>query len=73
MRAASHHDPTVLGAGHSANVAMLLKAGANPNGLSLDMLFRLSAQYLRFHRRKAHVTRSEAFELISESQSLPLT
>lgn len=116
MRAASHHDPTVLmaiikhgaslnerqrlarglscapvwdsgslclyfdsplleaiRAGYPANVAILLKAEADPNGLSLAMLSRRSAQYLRFRRHKDHFTRHEALRLIPESQSLPLS
>ena len=60
-------------AGHPAGVAILLKAGADPNGLSLDMLSRRAAQYLRFRRQKSHLTRNDALKLISESQSLPLT
>ena len=60
-------------AGRPVNVALLLEAGADPNGLSLDMLSRYSAQYLRFGRHKSHVTRNEALKLISESQLEPLT
>ena len=60
-------------AGRPVNIALLLEAGADPNGLCLDMLSRYSAQYLRFRRHKSHVTRYEALKLIPESQSEPLT
>ena len=63
----------VIRAGHPANVAVLLEAGADPNGLSLEMLSRRSAQNLRFHQHKGHVTRNEGLKLISKPQSLPLT
>lgn len=55
------------------NVTLLLRAGADPNGLSADMLSRYSAQFLRFKRHRNHITRDEALNMISESQLSPLT
>ena len=55
------------------NVALLISAGSDPNGLLADMLSRFSAQYLRFRRHRNHITRNEALKLISESQLSPLT
>ena len=58
---------------HPAKVTIFPEAGPDPNGLSLDMLSRRWAQYLRFGRHKSHVTRNETLAMIPESQSLPLT
>ena len=52
---ALRYDPPLLEAitaGRPVNVALLLKAEADPNGPSLDILSRFSAQYLRFGGRK---------------------
>jgi len=55
------------------NVAVLLRAGADPNGLTIDMFSRYSAQFIRFHRSAGHVTRTEAFRAVPEAQTSPLT